>query len=249
VTLVSATSPQGTCSGSAPVDCDLGTLAPGATATVTITVTPGKLGTLTDAAQLSATETDPHPENNTATTANAVALPPPVPGVATNVAPARGTVTIKLPGSAGFVALTGPQQIPVGSTVDTSNGSIRLTSAEGTTLFYAGKFVVGERGGVTVATLTGGDFRTCPRIVRKARRTSALDPRRRVVRRLWGNGTGRFRTSGRLAAASVRGTLWVVEDRCDGTITRVRRGTVLVTNLKTKKTFVVRAGHSYLAPA
>src|SRR5207244_3747263 len=101
----------------------------------TITVKPEQVrAKITDAAQLSATEKDPHPENNSVTIANAVALPPPVPGVAENVAPTRGTVTIKLRGAGGFVPLTGPKQIPVGSTIDTSNGTIQLTSAEGSSL-------------------------------------------------------------------------------------------------------------------
>jgi hypothetical protein len=48
------------------------------------------------------------------------------------------------------------------------------------------------------------------------------------VRRLWGDGYGRFRTAGRYSAATVRGTRWLVEDRCDGTVTRVKRGQVAV---------------------
>jgi ferric-dicitrate binding protein FerR (iron transport regulator) len=50
----------------------------------------------------------------------------------------------------------------------------------------------------------------------------------------------------------VRGTIWTVEDRCDGTLTRVTRGAVAVTDHRTKRTKVVRAGQSYLvrnAPA
>ena len=48
------------------------------------------------------------------------------------------------------------------------------------------------------------------------------------MRRLWGKGHGRFRTSGHYSAATVRGTKWLMEDRCDGTVTRVVRGTVEV---------------------
>ena len=51
------------------------------------------------------------------------------------------------------------------------------------------------------------------------------------VRRLWGDGKGRFRTRGRRAAATVRGTKWLTEDRCDRTKITVRRGRVAVRDL------------------
>jgi hypothetical protein len=60
---------------------------------------------------------------------------------------------------------------------------------------------------------------------------------------------GKFRTKGRYAAATVRGTVWSIADRCDGTLTHVARGTVVVSDLVRHKTITVRAGHSYLALA
>jgi hypothetical protein len=45
----------------------------------------------------------------------------------------------------------------------------------------------------------------------------------------------------------VRGTVWLVADRCDGTYVRVRSGIVSVQNFVTNKTTFVTAGHSYLA--
>ena len=47
----------------------------------------------------------------------------------------------------------------------------------------------------------------------------------------------------------MRGTIWLVEDRCDGTLTKVSRGTVSVRDFRRKKTVSVKAGHSYLARA
>jgi len=73
---------------------------------------------------------------------------------------------------------------------------------------------------VTTLRLTGPSIRDACGDAVAARR----EPR--PVRRLWGNGRGRFRTAGRYSAATVRGTWWLVEDRCDGTLTRVRRGEV-----------------------
>ncbi len=98
--------------------------------------------------------------------------------------------------------------------------------------------------GLTELRLKGSSFRRC--------RTATLGEgagaaRRRVIRRLSGNATGRFRTRGRHSAATVRGTKWIVEDRCDGTLTRVLRGRVAVRDFRRRKTILVRAGKSYLA--
>ena len=38
-------------------------------------------------------------------------------------------------------------------------------------------------------------------------------------------------------------------DRCDGTLTKVRRGRVAVRDFRRKRTVIVRAGKSYLAKA
>jgi ferric-dicitrate binding protein FerR (iron transport regulator) len=70
-----------------------------------------------------------------------------------------------------------------------------------------------------------------------------------VLGKLWGNGKGKFRTNGKYSSATVRGTIWLVEDRCEGTNTKVRRGVVAVRDFKRKRTVSVKAGHSYLARA
>ena len=67
------------------------------------------------------------------------------------------------------------------------------------------------------------------------------------MRRLFGDGKGSFRTRGRNAAATVRGTRWGVQDRCDGTLVTVQRGRVEVRDLVKRKTVIVRTGHTYLA--
>ena len=42
---------------------------------------------------------------------------------------------------------------------------------------------------------------------------------------------------------------WLTVDRCDGTLTTVRRGRVAVRDLRRRRTIVVRAGGRYLARA
>ena len=72
---------------------------------------------------------------------------------------------------------------------------------------------------------------------------------RRAIRRLRARARGRYRTRGRHSAATVRGTTWTMEDRCDGTLTKVKRGKVAVRDFRLKKTIVVSAGKRYLARA
>ena len=47
----------------------------------------------------------------------------------------------------------------------------------------------------------------------------------------------------------MRGTVWDTIDRCDGTLTKVRRGRVVVRDFRRKQNIVLTAGKSYLAKA
>ena len=76
---------------------------------------------------------------------------------------------------------------------------------------------------------------------------TATKPPSKVIRQLWAKGKGKFRTRGRYASATVRGTVWLTADRCDGTLTRVNQGIVQVADFTLKKTFLVHAGASHLA--
>ena len=73
---------------------------------------------------------------------------------------------------------------------------------------------------------------------------------RRRVRKLWGDGRGRFRTRGRYGAATVRGTKWLTLDRCDGTKVRVVRGKVSVRDLvrPNRRPQLVKAGGQAFVP-
>jgi len=126
--------------------------------------------------------------------------------------------------------------------------------------FYAGRFIFKQGGGTTPITslrLTGGTYKGCPRPGAKpAARTlamvaSAARDAGSTVRRLWGNGRGRFRTRGRYGAATVRGTKWLTRDQCNGTFVKVVRGKVDVTDLVRPKRKPVRvtAGEKVLIKA
>jgi hypothetical protein len=96
--------------------------------------------------------------------------------------------------------------------------------------------------------LVGSSFAACPKRA-LAGQGQAPPKKKKVVRALWGNGKGKFKTRGAYATASIRGTIWRTVDRCDGTLTVVQQGVVSVRDLIRKRTVTVRAGKSYLAPA
>src|SRR5207245_577883 len=81
--------------------------------------------------------------------------------------------------------------------------------------------------------LFGGNFNVCPRAQHGNGVRPAAKPK--SVRHLWGDGAGAFRTRGRFAAAAIRGTRWLTDDRCDGTLTRVAQGSVLVRDFVKRK--------------
>ena len=206
-------------------------------------------------------------------------LPPPVPGKSVNVQVVSGQVLIRRPGSGrarqagptkGFVPLTGAANVPVGSQLDTSKGRVALTSAADTggaktqtSDFYQGIFAVKQsvpkkkpkkpKALVTDLVMKGEIPRSQCAPLKGARSAADAATKKKgpkaVLGKLWGSGKGKFRTDGKYSAATVRGTIWLVQDRCEGTLTKVTRGTVQVRDFKRKKTITVKAGHSYLARA
>ena len=178
----------------------------------------------------------------------------PQPGVIVGAKAMSGRVLVREPGTSKFVQLEGTTEIPVGSQVDTTRGVINLTSGLGggrtnSSRFYSGVFTILQkraRNAFMTLRMDGGNFRRCGRALSTL---SVEAKRKRPVRTLWGNGKGRFQTRGRYSAATVRGTKWLVQDRCDGTLTRVLRGVVRVRDFRARKNVNVRAGQSYLAKA
>ena len=71
----SVTFSQGSCSGTSTITCNLGSVASGGSATVTIIVTTTQRGSLSNTATVSSTEIDPNPANNTATATTTVGNP------------------------------------------------------------------------------------------------------------------------------------------------------------------------------
>ncbi len=178
-------------------------------------------------------------------------LPPPEAGKTVNAEPTSGTVTIKLKGTNKFVELKEGEQVPVGSVLDTTKGRVTLVAASdksggtATADFYAGIFKVGQtKGSKPTTTLELVEKLSCPKAG-----NASVAARRKKKRRLWGDGSGSFRTEGSYSSATVRGTKWLVEDQCKSTLTKVARGKVAVRDLVKRKTVIVKAGTQYVARA
>jgi hypothetical protein len=174
--------------------------------------------------------------------------PPPEFKETASVAPVSGFILVRDRGTGRFRPLQAGEELSLDSEVDATRGEVNVTTAANasgelqTGAFGGGAFKVDQVGGanpVTELAMTRGTPGVC-RIGRA--RTAA-----RRIRRLSGNARGRFRTRGRHSSATVRGTVWSVEDRCNGTLTRVRQGTVLVRDFAKRKNVVLRRGRSYLA--
>ena len=199
--------------------------------------------------------------------------PAPVLGVSFNAEVVKGSVFVSVPtgtalasqnltvpGLKGrtFIPLAKARNLPVGSFLDTRKGAVRLKTARNSKgavqsgVFTAGVFkVVQSRKkrakGLTTLKLKGSSFKRCSSSRRSSVGAQAAARSRRTVRRVRGNAKGRFRTQGKYSSATVRGTKWLVSDRCDGTLTKVSRGKVAVRDFRRHKTILLRSGKRYLA--
>ena len=176
---------------------------------------------------------------------------PPVLGKALDLLPVSGKVFYSLPGATTFQELKDGEQVPVGSTVDATDGRVRVVAtdgfkAAGSGLFYGGVFVLRQREvRFAPAEMVLAD-RVHPGAVGIAR-ASRRRRKKLTTRRLWGVARANFRTRGRFASATVRGTQWVTTDLPTGTRIHVRRGSVAVRDFAQHKSIVLQAGKSYFA--
>jgi hypothetical protein len=189
--------------------------------------------------------------------------PAPALGTSFNVAPVSGLVTVKLHGS--FVPLTQVRSVPVGTIINTLQGSLKLITATGKkhknqngtfggAVFKVTQFGSGKDQGLTTLALVergvkdGPSYAACKTKSTKQASIAALS--KKTLQLLHGSDNhAKFRTKGRYSAATIRGTVWTIADRCDGTIVHVTRGLVDVTDFVRHITVAVHAGHSYLALA
>jgi hypothetical protein len=206
-----------------------------------------------------------------------VGPPPPVLGQSVDASVVSGIILVKLPhpasdvasaASSGYVPLSQARALPVGTQVDSLQGTLRLTAATekrgqtqtgifGGGLFKLGQVSRGANTGLTTLSMFEGGFPGI-RTYASCKAKKSTDPSSpvasaalssSVLQTLHASAHGRFRTRGRYSAATVRGTVWTTIDRCDGTLVTVQRDTVAVTDFVRHKTVLVHAGHSYFAKA
>jgi hypothetical protein len=159
-----------------------------------------------------------------------------------------------------FIPLTEARQIPVGSILEATAGVARITTA--TTASRHGKLQFGDFGAGIFKLLQGRhqhgltdlnmiDNHSARQVcaTRGKARIAAAHPSSKVLGRLSANSHGKFTAHGQYSAATVRGTIWSVANRCDGTLTRVTRGVLSVRDFHRRKTFTLFTGQSYLARA
>jgi hypothetical protein len=177
--------------------------------------------------------------------------------------------------SGQFVKLTGAQQIPSGAVVDALHGTLKITTAlpgggggardaaaKGKKPKPKGKIQSGNFGGaifkvtqagngLTSLSLVEGAFKGAPSyaLCQAHKASTATIASSKTLQLLKASAHGKFRTKGRYAAATVRGTVWTEADRCDGTLTHDITDSVAVTDLVRNKTIILHAGQSYLAKA
>jgi Ca2+-binding RTX toxin-like protein len=160
----------------------------------------------------------------------------------------------RLPDATRYFQLEDSLKFPVGSTIDARDGAVRLATARNSdgarqeVSILGGPFSVRQEASKRPTTdlRLVGRPRGCSRSASGPRapadaRVPKLDMRTDAGKR------GRYRVKGRHSTGAPRGTSWVTEERCDGTFTRVRSGTVKVRDLERDRTVVLHAGDTYLA--
>lgn len=184
-------------------------------------------------------------------------------GIATLIS---GTVYVKLPGTrqlSGFVPLKGVAALPVGTIVDARRGTLALETAAD------GRAATDRRRRLSRSRLSAAIFQIRQaRLRRPSLRARAIatqlvlltppsadvgcrrqPPAKGIVRSLRATAKGLVRVSGGGSYGVGRNAEWRTIDRCDGTTTYVRRGTVRVFDKQRHRTVTIRAGQRYRVKA
>lgn len=173
--------------------------------------------------------------------------------------PVDGTTTVKPKAGGSTLALDSDENVPINSVVDTTSSEVLLTvepeasgGVDRTSLSegpFALRQVTTKTKPITELVLKDLPPRCSSKKAKKAggmfsevARTAASSRRR-----LFARGRGRFRTRGRYGSGTKRGTVFLTEDRCDGTLFKVTEGQIAVRDFVTGKTIIVNAGGRYFA--
>jgi hypothetical protein len=146
---------------------------------------------------------------------------------------AGGTVLIKVPGDSTYGPVTELREIPIGSIVDATQGTAKITAQNGDgadeqASFWGGTFQALQGPGATSyfeARLgTPPTRRSGARVSSRLATASSLAHTAAAKPKLWGSGSGKFRTRGKGGAATLVGTTWLTQEKGDGTLFKVTEG-------------------------
>jgi IPT/TIG domain len=184
----------------------------------------------------------------------------PILGKTFNASVVKGIVLIKVGGV--FVPLTQETQIRSGTEIDSRDGSLNLVTASthkgktqhgvfGGAIFKVVQRRTGPGKGLVTLSIVENAFHGAPSYAlcraHASADASAAGLSARTLQVLRATAHGSFRASGKYGAATVRGTIWTVTDRCDGTLIHDVTDSVVVFDFVRHKTIVLHAGQSYLA--
>lgn len=157
-------------------------------------------------------------------------------------------VDLKLPRTHRFIPLQDRVNLPVASTIDASGGEIdtRFATARGERPARVKLY-----GGAIKIRQTESPKATVEiRLVASEPLVAAARRKRRKKPRTWVKGKcPSCQVRGDHSVNSGEGTIYLVEERCEGTLTFVREGVVRVRDLRSRRTVIVEAGERYLARA
>jgi hypothetical protein len=177
-----------------------------------------------------------------------------------------GSVKVREPGERGFEdlnKLNNGGNVLVNTVVDTRGGRVEVTAATGnfaattpdnSVVFYDGLIRLKQKGARNApanARLVGK--LRCPKgTAARAKAGKSSGPvattSRKRRRRVWGNGSGNYSTSGSGGTGSVRGTTWLTRDTCRGTFFKVTEGLgILVRDFDLGQRIQLGPGQTYFA--
>jgi Ca2+-binding RTX toxin-like protein len=156
--------------------------------------------------------------------------------------PGACQLDLRLPGMSRAVPLRQALSIPRRTSVDAGHCMANLSTVRRGPRGRAGAGIftlrrAGNRRRPIELGLSGADFSS----------TCRKQPASRRVRRLLVAVRGRAKLVARYGSAVGRNAAWTIEDRCGSTVTRVRSGSVSVTDRGARRPVVVHAGHSHVS--